>query len=204
MAKSKKSKKDDDYMKKETVMVVALVAVVAGFLGGIIFSALNSGPGQTVVQGQAPTPQAPQQSQGPTQQQANQIMNLEREVTANPSNVEAWTQLGHVYFDTGRHSQAIRAYNKSLELRPDDANVLTDLGVMYRRNGEPSKAIEAFDKAIVADPNHGQSRFNKGIVLMYDFNDKPGAVAAWEELEKVNPNYTLPNGQTIRQAIDSL
>ena len=150
-------------------------------------------------------PQQQQQSQSNlSNEQAKSILSLEQEVAVNPTNVDAWTQLGHVYFDTGNFSKAIRAYEKSLALSPDNPNVLTDLGVMYRRNGQPEKALESFDRAIAIAPNHEQSRFNKGIVLRYDLNDREGAVKAWEELIKINPSSAAPNGQLISEAIKSL
>ena len=41
----KKKETDGQYVKKETMLVVALVALIVGFLGGVVFSAYNSGPG---------------------------------------------------------------------------------------------------------------------------------------------------------------
>jgi len=190
------------YVKKETMLLVALIAVVAGFLGGIVFSVYYSGSDQSV-SSSAPGRSA-SQGKSITEQQANRILVLEKEVAANPENVDAWTQLGHVYFDTDNYPKAIKAYEKSLQLRPDDANILTDLGVMYRRNGQPDKALEAFDKAIKIDPTHEQSRFNKGVVLRYDFNDREGAIKAWEELLKINPAATLADGRPLRDAINDL
>jgi tetratricopeptide (TPR) repeat protein len=75
---------------------------------------------------------------------------------------------------------------------------------MYRRNGQPLKAIESFDKAMAIVPNHEQSRFNKGIVLRYDLNDREGAIRAWEELLKINPGAIAPNGQPLSEAIKTL
>jgi cytochrome c-type biogenesis protein CcmH/NrfG len=189
----------DGYVKKETMLIVALVAVVAGFLGGIVFSVFYSGGNQPILSS-APSPQA----QGISAQLAGQILALEKEVAANPDNANAWTQLGHVYFDTDNYSKAIRAYEKSLALQPNNPDVLTDLGVMYRRSGQPEKALECFDKAIALDPNHQQARFNKGVVLKYDLNDTAGAIKAWEELLKTNPNATMPNGQPLSEALKIL
>ena len=194
------------FVKKETMLIVALIALVAGFLGGTIYSAFQSGP-TTTVQSGPPSGPPQQQSQFPqnfSNQQATQILSLEQEVAVNPTNVQAWIQLGNVYFDTNNFSKAIRAYEKSLELSPNNPNVLTDLGVMYRRNGQSDKALEAFDKAVAADASHAQSRFNKGIVLNYDMGDREGAIRVWEELLKVNPNAMAPNGQPISEAIKSL
>ena len=205
MAKQKNT--DGNLVKKEMMLIVALIALVVGFLGGIFYSAFQSGPTGRVQTASAPAgpPQQQQQSQANlSNEQAKNILSLEQEVAINPTNGDAWTQLGHVYFDTQNFAKAIRAYEKSLELSPNNPNVLTDLGVMYRRNGQPEKALEKFDMAIAIAPNHEQSRFNKGIVLRYDMNDREGAVKAWEELLRVNPSATAPNGQPLSEAIKSL
>jgi cytochrome c-type biogenesis protein CcmH/NrfG len=202
MAKQKSP--EGNFVKMETMLSVALITLVIGVLGGVFYSALQSGPTGSVQTTSVPPQQQQQQAPGLTSEQARDILNLEQEVAANPTNVNAWTQLGHVYFDTSQYAKAIRAYEKSLELRPDDANVLTDLGVMYRRNGQPEKALEAFDRAIAVAPRHEQARFNKGIVLRYDMNDREGAVKMWEELLEINPNAMAPNGMPVSEAIKSL
>jgi cytochrome c-type biogenesis protein CcmH/NrfG len=194
------------FVKKETMLIVALIAVVVGFLGGTIYSAFQTGPVTTVQTGppSGPPQQQSQPAQNLSNQQATQILQLEQEVAVDPTNVRAWTQLGNVYFDTSNFPKAIRAYQKSLELSPNNPNVLTDLGVMYRRNGQSDKALEAFEKAIAIDSTHEQSRFNKGIVLKYDFGDREGAIKAWEDILRTNPNATAPNGQPLSEAIKSL
>lgn len=202
MAKQKSP--EGNFVKKETMLIVALIALVIGFLGGVFYSALQSGPTGSVQTTSAPPQPQQQQASGLTREQASDILRLEQEVATNPTNVDAWTQLGHVYFDTNNPAKAIRAYEKSLELRPDDPNVLTDLGVMYRRNGQPDKALAKFDRAIALDPRHEQSRFNKGVVLRYDMNDREGAVKVWEELLAINPNALAPNGLPVSEAIKSL
>ena len=200
MAKQKTP--ENNFVKKETMMVVALIALVVGFLGGIFYSAIQSGPTGSVQTTSAPPQQ--QQQPGMSNEQARAILDLEQEVAVNPTNVNAWTQLGHVYFDTNNPPKAIRAYEKSLELNPNNPDVLTDLGVMYRRNGQPDKALATFEQAIAVAPNHEQSRFNKGVVLRYDMNDVEGARKAWEELLKINPKALAPNGIPVSEAIKSL
>jgi len=196
----------NDYVKKETMLVVVFIALVAGFLGGVIYSAMKSPSPVGPVPSRAPQTQqqAPDPQSGFSQEDAARALSLEREVAATPDNVNAWIQLGNLYFDAGQFVKSINAYEKSLALAPGNANVLTDLGVMYRRNGQPEKAIDAFDRAREADPRHEQSRFNKGIVLRFDLNDRENAVKAWEELLQVNPNAVAPNGQPIKEAIKEL
>ncbi|TKB28286.1 tetratricopeptide repeat protein [Desulfopila sp. IMCC35006] len=180
-------------------LVTWFIIFVAGFLAGVAFTVYKGkiiGPEQStpgVVQPQA-------QSNGSSQA----ISDLEAEVAAHPDNFENWVQLGHLYYDADQPKKAIAAYTKSLELHAGDANLLTDLGVMYRRVEQPEKAIELFDQAIKQDPNHLPSRFNKGIVLMYDLNDPNGAIAAWDGLLAINPEAKTASGEPIREFVEKI
>lgn len=194
------------YVKKETMLLIAVAAAVTGFLlGAIVFKVYTPSDG-TRMPGAPPSQQQAKQGQQPgfSPEQANQILALEQEVAANPNNGDAWTKLGHIWFDTNRPAKAIEAYNRSLAIKPNDANVLTDLGVMYRKTGQFDQAIASFDKAIAADPRHEISRFNKGVVLMYDVKDTAGAITAWEGLVQVNPSAKTPNGELIADVIKKI
>ncbi len=185
------------YVKKETLLTVAFVAVLVGFFAGVVFVSFKSGT--------APPPKRQAASKAPVnanETSAERIAPLKEEVSRHPDNMAAWIQLGNHYFDADQHQEAIRAYERALALDENNSDVWTDLGVMYRRDGQPQKAIEAFDKATTLDPLHEVSRFNKGIVLMHDLNDQEGALAAWEALLAINPNVKTPNGQTLRELID--
>ncbi|MCJ7686331.1 MAG: tetratricopeptide repeat protein [Desulfobacteraceae bacterium] len=182
---AKKEGPDGRYVKKETMLVVALVAIIVGFLGGVVFSAYNSSPGLNMP-ASGPSGQT-SQKQDISNKVAQEINDLEKEISLQPENIEALIRLGNLYFDTDRPEKAIIAYNKALELNPGNPDVLTDLGVMYRRKGKPLEAIEAFDKASKIDPRHEASRFNKGVVLMYDLKDTKGAITVWKELVELNP-----------------
>jgi cytochrome c-type biogenesis protein CcmH/NrfG len=190
-------------VKQDHLIIAALVSLVVGFLIGVIFSSIQStnGPAQ-VAQQQAPA--QGQQSGGITPEQASQILAFESAVAADPQNLQAWTNLGHLYYDTSRFSKAIKAYNKSLELDPNNADVWTDLGTMYRSNKQPNEAISAFDRAISLVPTHANARFNKGVVLIYDLNDKAGGRKAWEELLAINPAATAPNGQSVKDVLAAI
>lgn len=187
-------------VKKETLIFALLIGFVAGFISGAVFAVYKLGSTDT----HNHPVQAPAASTQLNNQTAEAITNLEAEVTANPDNTAAWTQLGHLYYDSGKTEKAIKAYTKSLELQPNNADVWTDMGVMYRRNKQPGKAIESFEKAFSVNPKHEPSRLNKGIVLLYDFNKPEKAIAAWQELLSVNPEAKLNNGMPLTQAIKEI
>jgi cytochrome c-type biogenesis protein CcmH/NrfG len=198
MAKQQKTGQGQ-YVRKETFLMVSLLALAVGFFGGVVFTVFKS-------DSKAPVASAPAQmgAPAPAPGGSDRVAALERQTQADPGNVNAWTELGNAYFDAQQYEKAISAYRKSLELNPNNANVWTDLGVMYRRAGKPDEAIKAFDQAIAVDPKHEVSRMNKGIVMLHDLNDFDGAIQAWEGLLEVNPVALAPNGVSIDQMVTEL
>lgn len=189
-----------NFIRKETALLIGLVALAVGFFGGVMFGIYKSDspvPGRPMP---ATTGQQPSGDGGLT----DRIESLKSETQKNPSNLEAWVQLGNEYFDGEQFEKSIQAYKKALELDPNNANVWTDMGVMYRRSKQPQEAIKAFDKAIQVDPKHEVSRWNKGIVLLHDLNDPAGALLAWEDMIRVNPLAMAPNGQSVDQMVQQL
>lgn len=176
------------------------IIFVIGFLAGVAFTVYKGNVIMPATGTAADGRQAP-----PHNEEIHQaILKLEAEVTANPDNFQAWTNLGNLYYDTNQATKAIAAYNTSIKLHAADANLLTDLGVMYRQNKEPEKAIEAFNLAARENPSHLPSRYNKGIVMFYDLGDKEGAIASWEEMLKIDPQAKTNNNISVRELIDKV
>lgn len=149
----------------------------------------------------------PQQAanQAPVQQDKGEAIKLLEQVVANePGNYDAWVRLGNNYYDTGQNEKAIVAYDKALAINNGSANVWTDLGIMYRRTGQFDKAIESFREGAKREPGHIQSRFNMGIVLLTDLQDTSGAIAAWEEVLKLDPSATTQNGKKLSEWVAEL
>jgi cytochrome c-type biogenesis protein CcmH/NrfG len=187
---SRKNIKKASTMAKQSAAIMAVVAFALGFIAGAAFAIYkmdSTPPGAANVAAAI--------------DYEKKAKALAARVQNNPDNVQAWIQLGHVYFDTNKHDDAIAAYEKALELNPANADVLTDLGIMYRRSGQPGKAIEEFDKAIAVDSKHESARFNKGIVLLHDLGDQDGAIRAWEALLDINPLAMAGNDRSVEQMV---
>jgi len=185
-------------MRKETALLIALGALAIGFFGGVFFGVYKSGP--TVKSGMGTGAQPAAAARDPQ----DQIVGLEAETRRNPANAAAWIELGNAYFDSDQVKQSIEAYRKALDLQPNNADVATDMGVMLRKDGRPQDAIQAFDRAIAINPKHEISRLNKGIVLLHDLQDGPGALRAWEGLLEVNPMAMAPGGMSVDQMVQGL
>jgi cytochrome c-type biogenesis protein CcmH/NrfG len=177
---------------RQTLVTSVVIALMVGFFGGLVFSIYKSTANLPAPGGAA----APRE-----QQLAMMLSALEEKVRANPQDAEAWIQIGNIHFDADRPREAIAAYEKALALEPGNAEVLTDLGIMYRRAGDPQEALRRFDQAIAANPKLENPRFNKGVVLLNDLNDRAAAIKAWEELLAINPLARAPSGQSLDELI---
>jgi cytochrome c-type biogenesis protein CcmH/NrfG len=198
----KEKRVEHRYMRVTTAAALAVVCLVAGFIGGMVYNRLTSGSPGSIRSYTLEEPASPERS---TQGQSSaQLLKLRQAVADNPQDAGAWVLLGNFYFDIDEYENAIQAYRKHLDLRPDNADVWTDLGIMYRRRGQPGEAIRAFDKAAEVAPRHLQSRFNKGVVLMYDLKDQPAAFKAWEELLKIDPSFQTPQGRPLADLVRQL
>ena len=185
-----------NYMRKETALLISLLALAVGFFGGVFLGVYKSG---SSMQGMPAGGSAAAQ-----RDLKDQIAALEKETRENPSNVAAWIELGNAYFDSDQYETSIQAYHKALDLKPDNADVWTDMGVMQRKAGRPQEAVKAFDQAIAVNPKHEVSRLNKGIVLFHDLQDAAGALRAWEGLLEINPTAMAPGGVSVDQMVQSL
>lgn len=184
--------------RQQLPIITFLVIFVVGFICGVVFSVYKLGPTSSETAQKDPHVTEQKQELGQA------ISQLEQEVQADPENYQTWVNLGHLYFDTGQNEKAIDAYLTSLKYHDGNADLLTDLGVMYRRSGQPEKAVEWFDKAQQMDAQHQPSRFNEGIVRIYDLEDTEGGLASWEELLKINPDFANRNGQKLQELVDQM
>ncbi len=195
----KKSAQIKGYVKTETMLLSISLALILGFIGGVAFAVYRSG--DTPQFSPARQHQAAKQIDKATE---SEIKALQEQVTNSPDDVEAWIRLAHLYFDTDQKEKAIKAYEKSVNLAPQKPDVWVDLGVMYRRVGKPDKAIACFDKALGIDPRHKIALFNKGVVLMHDFNNLEGAIKAWKALVAIDPEAVTPSGMQVKTLLHEL
>ena len=190
-------------IKRETVWLIAVVCLVTGFVGGVVFGVYRSGSMQPVAHPEAGGGMPPVAGGGGAgdADSRRMIAEFEAKVEKEPENLEAWTHLAHLYFDTGQVDSAIAAYRRVLELDKQNPDIWTDLGVMYRRAKRPQEAIEAFKEAIALKPEHEIARYNMGVVLLHDLEDRPGALAAWEGLLAINPAAKGPGGTSVKEMV---
>ena len=189
---AKKVSPGNAYVTKQTLMTSIVIALMVGFFGGFVLAIYKTS---------SPLPTATSADSSEDEARVRMLEALREKVRQNPKDVSSWIQLGNLNFDRNAVPEAIDAYEKALALDPGNAPVHTDLGIMYRRANRPEDAVREFDRAIAIDPKLENPRFNKGIVLLHDLNDREGAIRAWEALLKINPLAMAPNGQSVDELV---
>src|SRR4030042_228095 len=144
-------------MKKETVILIVVIAFLVGFISGATVAILKGTKGAEKPAGVQKPQIAPAGVPAPAPpardsiEVASQIKTLKEIVKKDPKNLPAWVELGNLYFDTDQPKEAIEAYSQYLAVKPDNPDVRTDMGIMYRKLGQFDKAIEEFRKAAKSD-----------------------------------------------------
>ncbi len=195
------SKTIKGYVKTENMILFLFIAIGIGFLGGVVFSAWRSGDEMAGLTQSDPRAAAKPPMSMEKRQKLDALL---KATQTTPDNVQAWTQLGHLYFDIGEPDKAIDAYVQSLELDSNRPDVWIDLGVMYRRAGDPNKAVQSFEQALSINQRHEIALFNLGVVQMHDLKDAKAALASWERLVKINPEAKTPSGQLVKSLLAEL
>jgi cytochrome c-type biogenesis protein CcmH/NrfG len=194
-------------MKLESV-IYAIAGIFFGLIAGWIIgsqqAAIAPRPSAPVVES-APPPAASGSVPGtpaPAILDDSKVQALRNVVDRDPKNAVARAQLGNLYYDAGRFTDAIKWYGESLALNPKDAEVSTDLGVSYYYNNEPDLAIKQLEHSLQIDPKHTKALLNMGVVRAFGKQDLKGATEIWRRLVEIAPESL--EGRQARQALDSL
>jgi cytochrome c-type biogenesis protein CcmH/NrfG len=194
-------------MKLESV-IYAIAGILFGLIAGWIIGSQQASmaprPSPPVVESAAP-PAASGSVPGtpaPAILDDSKVQALRNVVDRDPKNAVARAQLGNLYYDAGRFTDAIKWYGESLALNPKDAEVSTDLGVSYYYNNQPDLAIKQLEHSLQIDPKHTKALLNMGVVRAFGKQDLKGATEIWRRLVEIAPESL--EGRQARQALESL
>ncbi len=138
----------------------------------------------------------PEQMQKMASAQAAPIL---AQLQSSPNDPKLLAEAGNVYYDTQQYKEAIDYYSRALKVQPRDADIRTDLGTAYFYLGDSDRALQEFDTALRDDPRHGQTMFNKGMVLWQGKGNPEAAVATWQNA--VEDHSRLSRAHRVEEAI---
>jgi len=104
---------------------------------------------------------------------------LAQEETSTPlgKNVNEWHAIGVALISENRHEEAIKYYDKILEVNPEDQKALLNKGSVLKDLERYEEAIKYYDKILEVNPNNVKVLSNKGISLAF--------LQEWSEAEKI-------------------
>ena len=81
----------------------------------------------------------------------------------------AWFCKGNALTNLNKYEEAIKAYDKAIEINPQYSMAWNNKGaVLYNKLGKVDEAIKAYDKAIEIDPQNTVAKHNKKLDQQID------------------------------------
>jgi cytochrome c-type biogenesis protein CcmH/NrfG len=186
---------------KESV-IFGIAGVFFGVLVGWIIGSQQAVPVRQPqsAPAEAQSPQAQARTAPPLDE--SRAAALREKAESNPKDAATRVELGNLYFDHDRFSEAVRWYQQALALEPKNADVSTDLGIAYYYMNQPDAALKQFESSLTMDPRHTKTLLNVGIVRAFGKQDLEGAARAWERVIEIAP--TSSEAAAARKALEGL
>jgi tetratricopeptide (TPR) repeat protein len=125
---------------------------------------------------------------------------FESALRLNPGYTEAALNLAVIYNDLGKYKEAKDVYQTALQrqreapgqmdpfVRGKIANMYAEIGDAYASAGLPKEAAVEYRRALELGPQFVDVRLKLGNTLR-DMGDLDGAIAQFEEMSRINPNF---------------
>jgi cytochrome c-type biogenesis protein CcmH/NrfG len=194
------------------VYAMAAISLVVGLAIGYLFRGSQSPalPAQPVVRTstQASTqPAAPPGHMGgqrPTLEQMKEMADkkaapLLEKLKTDPNNTDTLFQVGVIYASTHQFKDAAGYYEKALQIDPKNVAVRTELASCMYYNGDVDGALSQLQQGLRYKPDDPNSLFNLGMIKWKGKQDSKGAVAAWQQLLRVNPQMSADRKATVQK-----
>jgi len=178
------------------VYAMAVISLVVGLAIGYLFRGSQSPamvpPPAVQANAQSGAPAGHMGGQMPTLEQMKQMADKKAEpllekLKGDPNNKDLLVQAGNIYLSTHQFKDAAAYFEKALQVDPKNVAIRTQLASCMYYNGDVDGAIGQLQQSLQYDPKDANTLFNLGMVKWKGKQDSKGAVAAWQQLLKSNP-----------------
>jgi cytochrome c-type biogenesis protein CcmH/NrfG len=195
--------------KTTQVYTMATACLVVGLALGYLFrgSASVAGPSSQPAQAAAATgTPASTTPQMPSLDDMKRMADKKAEpllgkLKTDPKNPELLNQIGTLYKATHQFKEAAGYFQKAVEADPRNVGARTDLASCLFYEGDADGAIQQLQQSLTYDPKDANSLFNLGMIRLQAKNDPSGAVAAWQQLLKLNPKLADDKKSVVEKLI---
>lgn len=118
---------------------------------------------------------------------------------ADPNNSDLLMKAGAIYYTTHQFKQASVYYGKAVQAEPKNVPFRVKLATSLFSSGDADGAIAQLNQALTYDPKDANSLFDLGMIKLQGKQDGKGAVAAWQQLLKLNPQLSADRKATVQK-----
>ena len=189
------------------VYTMAIVCLMVGLAIGYLFRGSQSAAPPAAPQTAASDKgAAPGMHQMPSLEQMKHMADskaqpLLEKLKTDPNNADTLSQLGKIYRSTHQFKEAIAYYQKAADSDPKNVAIRTELASCMYYNGDVEGAITQLQQSLKQSPKDANSLFNLGMMRWQGKQDAGGALAAWQELLKSNPQLSAERKATVQKLI---
>jgi len=126
---------------------------------------------------------------------------LLRQLNSSPGNTAVLVQLGAIYHVAHQYGEAAAWYQRAVQSDPRNAGLRTKLATSLYRQGDVDGALAQLNEALKTDPRDANALFNLGMIRLQGKADARGAVAAWRQLLKTNPQLSPDRKASVEKLI---
>jgi cytochrome c-type biogenesis protein CcmH/NrfG len=126
---------------------------------------------------------------------------LLEKLKSDPHNKDLLLQVGQIYKSTHRFKEAAGYYGKAAQVDPKNVALRTELASCLYYDGDVDGAIGQLQQSLQYDPKDANSLFNLGVIKWQGKQDANGALVAWHELLKSNPQLSSDRKVAVQNMI---
>jgi len=195
------------------VYAMAAICLVIGLAVGYLFRGSRSPVSTVPSAGQANAAAASMGGhmggQMPTLEQMKLMADkkaapLLEKLKTDPNNSDTLFQIGNIYKATHQFTEAASYYDQALKIDPKNIAIRTEMASCLYYNGDTDGAIAQLQQSLQYAPKDANSLFNIGVMKLQGKQDAKGALAAWQELLKSNPNLAPDRKANVQKLIEEV
>jgi cytochrome c-type biogenesis protein CcmH/NrfG len=119
----------------------------------------------------------------------------------DPNNSAVLAKVGAIYYATHQFKEAASYYGKSVQADPKNVGVRTMLAVTLYSDSDADGALAQLNQALTYDPKDANALFDLGMIRLQGKKDPKGALAAWQQLLKSNPQLSADRKTEVQKLI---